>query len=174
MCFKPKTKCFDCLNRVLLPVTDEVIHHHLSGVNPDEPLRGGSRWDFVIGVYPLLTDDTCCFLAADFDKASWQEDVTAFRETCATTGVSCAVERSRSGKGAHVWIFFTNAIPAILARKLGEFLITETMERRPEIGFESYDRFFPNQDTMPQGGFGNLIALPLQKKPRERGNSVFC
>jgi len=167
VCFKPKTKCSDCLIRVFLPVTDEVIHNHLSGITP------GSKRDFVIGVYPLLPDETCWFLAADFDKTSWQEDVAAFRETCEKTDVPCAVERSRSGKGAHVWIFFARAIPATLARRLGSFLLTETMDRRPEIGFESYDRFFPNQDTMPQGGFGNLIALPLQKKRCEQDNSVF-
>ncbi len=173
LCFKPKSKCSDCLNRVLLPVTDTVIRNHLAGGNPGEPLRSGVRRDFTIGVYPLLTDDTCWFLAVDFDKAAWPEDVAAFRETCVRIGVPCAVERSRSGKGAHVWVFFSRAIPAALARRLGAYIITETMERRPEIGFESYDRFFPNQDTMPHGGFGNLIALPLQRKPRSLGNSIF-
>jgi len=172
-CDKRKTKCGDCLHRELLPVTGEVIRNHLLGENPDEKPFQGARRDFTIGVYPLLENEACWFLAADFDKATWREDVSAFGETCETYNVPAALERSRSGKGGHVWIFFSEAIPAILARKLGSFFLTETMERRPEIGLDSYDRFFPNQDTMPQGGFGNLIALPLQKKPREQGNSVF-
>ena len=87
--------------------------------------------------------------------------------------VAAALERSRSGNGGHVWLFFEEAVPAALARRLGSYILTETMERRPDIGLDSYDRFFPNQDTLPQGGFGNLIALPLQKRPRELGNSVF-
>ena len=129
--------------------------------------------DFTIGVYPLLVDETCWFLAADFDKDTWMEDVTAFLETCQTHNVPAVLERSRSGNGGHVWIFFSELIPASLARRLGSYLLTRTMENRPEIGLDSYDRFFPNQDTMPKGGFGNLIALPLQKKPRESDNSVF-
>ena len=167
LCAKPKTKCKDCPNRQLIPVTDRVIRCHLVGHSP------GSERDFTIGVYPLLAGDTCWFLAADFDKQTWQDDVGAFADTCQQLGVPAAVERSRSGNGAHVWIFFAEPLPARLARQLGCLLITETMERRPEIGLDSYDRLFPNQDTVPQGGFGNLIALPLQKKPRANGNSVF-
>jgi superfamily II DNA or RNA helicase/very-short-patch-repair endonuclease len=121
----------------------------------------------------MLLDETCFFLAADFDKERWREDAAAFVATCRHVNLPCALERSRSGSGAHVWLFFEEALPAALARKLGSLILTETMERRPDIGFDSYDRFFPNQDTLPQGGFGNLIALPLQKQPRERGNSVF-
>lgn len=167
LCAKPKIKCRDCPNRQLLPVTDDVIRYHLLGQAP------GSRQDFTIGVYPLLPDDTCWFLAADFDKQTWEADVGVFAGTCRDLRVPVAVERSRSGNGAHVWIFFAEPLPARLARQLGCFLITETMERRPEIGLDSYDRLFPNQDTMPKGGFGNLIALPLQNKPRANGNSVF-
>ena len=126
-----------------------------------------------MGVYPMLLDETCFFLAADFDKATWQDDVAAFLETCRQMNLPAALERSRSGKGGHIWFFFNEAVPATLARKLGAHILTETMERRPDIGLDSYDRFFPNQDTLPQGGFGNLIALPLQKRPRESGNSVF-
>ncbi len=126
-----------------------------------------------MGVYPMLQDETCFFLAVDFDKTSWRDDAKAFHETCDQLGIPAALERSRSGNGAHVWIFFDEAVPAWLARKLGAHLLTETMERRPELGLRSYDRFFPNQDTLPKGGFGNLIALPLQKTPREQGNSVF-
>lgn len=127
----------------------------------------------MIGVYPLLPDETCWFLAADFDKTTWLEDVSAFLQVCKSYNVPAVLERSRSGNGGHVWIFFSEPVSAILSRKMGAFILTEAMELRPEIGFESYDRFFPNQDTMPKGGFGNLIALPLQKRPSEKGNSLF-
>src|SRR5665811_2450639 len=109
--------------------------------------------------YPILADNTCSFLAADFDEGEWRRDAFAFRNACERHGIPVAIERSRSGNGAHAWIFFDEPIPAALARRLGAFLITETMERVPDIGFRSYDRFFPSQDTMPAGGFGNLIAL---------------
>ncbi|MBN2372070.1 MAG: DUF559 domain-containing protein, partial [Vicinamibacteria bacterium] len=118
-------------------------------------------------------DETCFFLAVDFDKTSWRDDTAAFLSTCRRMGIPAILERSRSGNGGHVWLFFKEAVPASLARKLGSHLMTETMEQRPEVGLDSYDRFFPNQDTLPQGGFGNLIALPLQKEAREKGNTVF-
>lgn len=126
-----------------------------------------------MGVYPMLLDETCFFLAADFDKTTWMQDAGAFLETCRQIELPAALERSRSGNGGHVWMFFEDAIPASLARRLGSFVLTQTMECRPDMGFDSYDRFFPNQDTLPAGGFGNLIALPLQKQPRARGNSIF-
>ena len=166
LCEKPRIKCAECRQRRFLPVTDEVIRWHLSG-------RDGEGQLFVAGVYPLLPDETCYFLAIDFDKRRWDEDAAAFLVTCHRLGLPAAVERSRSGRGAHVWLFFDAAIPAALARRLGSHLLTETMEGRPGVGLDSYDRLFPNQDTMPHGGFGNLIALPLQKGPREQGNSVF-
>lgn len=147
-------------------MTDDVIRWHLSG-------HDGDGQACVVGIYPLLPDETCFFLALDFDKAGWREDATAFLETCRRLVVPAALERSRSGRGTHVWLFFEDAVPAALARRLGSYLLTETMEERPDIGLDSYDRLFPNQDTMPQGGFGNLIALPLQKGPREQGHSVF-
>ena len=156
----------ECAHRRFLTVTDEVIRQHLAGCDD-------SGRDFVMGIYPMLQDETCYFLAADFDKGSWQEDAKAFLETCRQMNLPAVLERSRSGKGGHVWLFFDEAVPATLARKLGSHVLTETMERRPDLGLDSYDRFFPNQDTLPQGGFGNLIALPLQKRPREFGNSVF-
>jgi hypothetical protein len=114
-------------------------------------------------VYPLLQDEMCWFLAIDFDKANWHDDANAFLKTCSQLSVNAALERSRSGRGGHVWLFFEEAIPAALARRLGSHLLTETMERRPDLGFDSYDRLFPSQDTLPQGGFGNLIALPPQE-----------
>ena len=126
-----------------------------------------------MGVYAMLLDETCFFLAVDFDGENWRQDVGAFTETCRLLDVPAALERSRSGNGGHVWFFFDEALPASLARKMGSYLLTETMERRPEIGLDSYDRLFPNQDTLPKGGFGNLIALPLQKQPRQRDNSIF-
>jgi hypothetical protein len=122
---------------------------------------------------PDVQDETCFFLAIDFDKEGWREDARAFLETCRALGVPAVLERSRSGQGGHVWVFFEEAITAASARRLGSFVLTETMERRPDLGFSSYDRFFPNQDTLPHGGFGNLIALPLQKQPRDVGNTVF-
>jgi len=166
ICEKPRVKCVECPHRQFLPVTDDVIRRHLSGMDTNGR-------DFVAGVYPMLLDETCYFLAADFDKESWRDDITAVRETCEELNIPCAVERSRSGNGAHLWIFFETAIPAALARKLGAHLLTVTMDRRPDIGLDSYDRFFPNQDTLPKGGMGNLIALPLQKRPRANGNTVF-
>ena len=125
--------------------------------------------DFTAGIYPLRPDETCRFLAADFDKKSWGRDVCVPRHVRGNEGVPAAFERSRSGNGAHVWIFFEEPVPASEARRLGSLLITETMDRCPDIGFDSYDRFFPSQDTMPAGGFGNLIALPLQSGPRRAG-----
>lgn len=166
LCEKPQIKCAVCRHRKFQPVTDGVIHQHLAG--EDEHGK-----DFVIGLYPLSLDETCFFLAIDLDKFNWQDDTLAVMETCRILQIPALLERSSSGNGAHVWIFFDTAIPASLARRLGAYILTETMERRPDIGLESYDRLIPNQDTLPKGGFGNLIALPLQKKARKKGNSVF-
>src|SRR2546428_237378 len=166
VCEKPRIKCAECPNRRFLPVTDDVIRWHLSGCDAEgQP--------FVAGVYPLLQDETCFFLAVDFDKADWREDAAAFLETCRHLNIPVVLERSRSGRGAHAWFFFEEAIPAALARRLGSHVLTETMERRPDVGLDSYDRLFPNQDTMPHGGFGNLIALPLQRAARKQDNTVF-
>lgn len=169
ICGKPKVKCAYCENRDFIPVTDDIIRNHLMGTD----VYSGSKRDYTIGIYPLLTDETCWFLVADFDKENWMDDVSAYLETCKIYNVQAVLERSRSGNGGHVWIFFSEPVPASQARRLGAFILTETMDRRPEIGLDSYDSFFPKQDTMPKGGFGNLIALPLQKKPREKGNSLF-
>ncbi len=171
VCQKPKIKCSECSHQAFLPISDEVVRHHLQGTMPGHS-RGPAE-AFIIGVYPLLPDETCWFLAIDFDKQSWRQDAAALIATYRDFGIFAALECSRSGNGAHVWIFFAEPIPATDARKLGALLITATMERWPDIGFCSYDRLFPSQDTMPTGGFGNLIALPLQSGPREHGGSVF-
>lgn len=160
VCDKPRVKCGECPNQAFIPVTDRVILDHLQGRH-------------VAGVYPMLDDETCHFLAVDFDKDGWKDDVAAFVETCHRFDVPAAVERSRSGNGAHVWFFFGTRVPAVAARKMGCFLLTETMARRHELSMSSYDRLFPNQDTMPRGGFGNLIALPLQHQARALGNTEF-
>jgi len=157
LCRKP---CSKCPNSKYLPVTDAVIKEYLTG-------------NKTIGVYPLLQDETCYLLVADFDKEHWQNDVRVFLHSCREMGIPAVLERSRSGQGGHVWIFFSKALPAILARKLGSAVLTNALSKRHQIGLGSYDRFFPSQDTMPKGGFGNLIALPLQRKPREKGNTVF-
>jgi len=170
ICGKPQVKCGECPNQAFTPVSDAVIARHLTAERGRHADTGGG---FVMGVYALLPDETCWFLAVDFDGASWSDDARAFVETSRAEGVPVALERSRSGEGGHAWIFFAAPVPARDARRLGAWLVTRTMERRPEIGFASYDRFFPSQDTMPLGGFGNLIALPLQAQARARGNSVF-
>src|SRR5713226_3495900 len=144
----------------LFPLSEEVIRDHLLGKQ-------------TILVYPLLQDDTCWFVAVDFDKKTWESDACAFLKMCHEAGVPASLERSRSGNGGHVWIFFARPVQAALTRKLASAILTRTMERRYALGLDSYDRLFPSQDTMPKGGFGNLIALPLQHGPRENGNSVF-
>jgi len=160
VCQKPKVSCSNCRNQNFYSFDKQAAEAHLTG-------------RIIAGVYPLLPDDTCYFLAIDLDQRSWQEDVVQIRQVCKENGIPFAVERSRSGNGAHVWFFFDDAIPAVLARKLGSSLITEVMTRHYQIGLDSYDRLFPNQDTIPEGGFGNLIALPLQKSACQEENSVF-
>ncbi len=160
LCRKPAIKCSECPNQQFLPFDEAAIRQHLEGRQ-------------VIGVYPMLKNESCHFLAIDFDKESWLDDIRAIMETCRQEGIPAAVERSRSGSGGHIWIFFSEEVPAILVRKLGSSLITKTMARRYQIDMKSYDRIFPNQDTMPKGGYGNLIALPFQKEALARGNSVF-
>ncbi|HEY7316145.1 MAG TPA: DEAD/DEAH box helicase family protein [Candidatus Binatia bacterium] len=143
-----------------LPLKDKVILSHLTG-------------EQTVGVYPLLQDDTCWFLACDFDKEGWALDALAFLNICKDYGVPAYLERSRSGNGGHVWIFFSVPVPATSARQLGIRLLKETMVTRAEMDLASYDRFFPSQDFLPRAGFGNLIALPLQKKCRALGNTEF-
>jgi superfamily II DNA or RNA helicase len=160
ICQKPAIKCSECQNRNLLQLTDQVIIDHLNG-------------DHTVGLYPLQKDGTCSFLAVDFDKNSWQKDVLAFIQVCGIFDIPFSIERSRSGNGAHVWFFFSENIEAVLARKFGYTLLTKTLEHRHEVGMSSFDRMFPNQDTLPKGGFGNLIALPLQRQAGMLGNSIF-
>src|SRR6266403_3854389 len=160
ICEKPRIKCSDCGHRLLVPLTDQTIYDHLVGRH-------------TVGVYPLLADDTCHFLAVDFDDADWRNDVQAFAGSCRELGVPVVLEVSRSGNGAHAWLFFSSNVPARDARRLGTAVISHTCARNRQLKLTSYDRLFPNQDTMPKGGFGNLIALPLQKIPRESGRSVF-
>jgi superfamily II DNA or RNA helicase len=160
ICEKPRIKCGDCTNRLLIPLSDAVIYGHLAG-------------EHTVGIYPLLEDDSCYFVAVDFDEAEWREDARAFMQSCEALGVPAALEISRSGCGAHAWVFFAGRVSARDARRLGTAIISHTCARMRQLKLNSYDRLFPNQDTMPKGGFGNLIALPLQKGPRERGCSVF-
>ena len=160
ICEKPRISCRDCNHRELLPLSDAAIYSHLAG-------------DHTIGLYPLLDNDHCHLLAVDFDEQDWRDDARAFLRTCRELAVPAALEISRSGEGAHVWVFFEEAVPAREARQLGAALISHTCAASRQLRLSSYDRLFPNQDTMPKGGFGNLIALPLQKVPRQRGCSVF-
>jgi len=165
VCDKKKHKCAACPNRQLIPLSRKIIDQHLRGKQPNAT--------DVVGVYPLLEDECCWFLAIDFDGDDWQRDIAAFRSACEELSLSAAIERSRSSNGGHAWFFFEEKIPAATARKFGSVLLTQAMARRHEIKLKSYDRLFPNQDTMPKGGFGNLIALPLQGQARKEGNSVF-
>lgn len=168
-CDKRKYKCADCPNRQFAPLTYNDYFNHLAGKD---------AWGRdVIGLYPIRKDNTCCFLCTDFDDKScehgYKNDVLAFVNVCKTWNVPCYIERSRSGNGVHVWIFFDTPVTAFKARKLGNAILTEAMNNDAHLSFKSYDRFFPNQDTLPEGGLGNLVALPLQGMARRKGNSVF-
>lgn len=156
-----------------LPVTDEIIKSHLQGYNEKEFSHYRYKKDFTIGLYPLLEDDTTNFLAIDFDGGHYKTEIKHFREVCKELFLPSYTEISRSGLGAHIWFFFITPIPAQLARKVGTLLLSKTMEEYPRLKFSSYDRMFPAQDFLPKGGLGNLIALPLQNKPRKNGFSVF-
>ena len=170
LCDRKKYKCASCPNRKFVSLGDAEIEKHLRGVD---------EWGkpFTIGIYAILTDDTCNFLCTDFDDKNcehgYQKDVLAFVSVCKDWGIPYSIERSRSGNGAHVWILFEQPVAADKARRMGNAILTEAMSRDGQMSFKSYDRFFPNQDHLPEGGFGNLVALPLQGMPRKKGNSVF-
>ena len=169
VCDKKKFKCADCPNRHFAPLTYQDLYRHLEG--KDENCCD------VVGLYAIMPDNNCTFLCTDFDdkscKYGYKDDVLAFVGVCKEWNIPYAIERSRSGNGAHVWIFFEEPIPAFKARRLGNAILTEAMRHNGRMSFNSYDRFFPNQDRMPEGGFGNLVALPLQGQARKRRNSVF-
>lgn len=165
ICDKKKHRCPECPNRAFKPLSAQTVKEHLMG--KDEFCRE------VVGIYPMLEGERTWLLAVDFDEDTWQEDVSAFREACISCGVMPAVERSRSGNGAHVWFFFSEPVAAADARKFGSGLLTQAMARRHELRFQSYDRLFPSQDTVPKGGFGNLIALPFQGRAQQKGNTLF-
>lgn len=165
LCNKKKYKCSDCPNREFIPLAADTVKAHLMGRDP--------LCRDIIAIYPMLEDNNTWLLVADFDEENWQEDVAAFCKCCRNVGLAPAVERSRSGNGAHVWFFFSEPVSAVDARRLGSGLLTQTMSCRHELSFSSYDRLFPSQDTVPKGGFGNLIALPFQGQAQKSGNSLF-
>ncbi len=160
VCRKPQIKCTECSHQKFPPLDDRAVEAHLRGIH-------------TLGVYAINQDNSCRFLAADFDGDGWTDNIAAYREAGARAGVAIALERSRSGRGGHAWIFFSEPVPASLARKLGVILLAKASALRPTLGFDTFDRFFPNQDVVSVGGFGNLIALPLAKQPRLEGNTVF-
>ena len=159
VCEKPRVKCAACTQRRFVAFCEAEVRKHLEGRQ-------------TIGIYPLLSDETCRLVAIDLDGPTWKEDANALRECAVEAGVPVLVERSRSGRGAHVWVLFSQPVAARVARAIGSWLLTQAMSRR-SISMNSYDRLFPNQDTMPTGGFGNLIALPLQHARRAEGCTVF-
>lgn len=160
LCEKPILKCSECKHQQFIPFNKEHLMQHMNG-------------ERTIGLYPILKDHSCFFLAIDFDERDWKKDVLLFVNVCKKYAVDCYIERSRSGNGAHVWIFFETSIQARIARALGQFLLDKTKEIHGEFHLNSYDRMFPNQDHLPEGGLGNLIALPLQKEAALKGNSLF-
>lgn len=169
ICDKKKYRCAICPNRNFAPLTTQDMYRHLEG--KDEYCCD------VVGLYAIMQDNNCAFLCADFDdkncKYGYKEDVLAYVGVCREWLIPYAIERSRSGNGAHVWIFFEAPLPASKARRLGNAILTEAMTRNGQMSFNSYDRFFPNQDYLSEGGFGNLVALPLQGQARRKENSVF-
>lgn len=160
ICNKPKIKCSDCSYQAFIPLDDVSIKGHLQGAH-------------IAGTYAIKVNNTCIFLASDFDKDSWKEDVSAYKKAAKEFGVECYVEISKSGNGAHAWIFFEEPVFARKARQLGTLILVRASTLSNKIKLSSHDRFFPNQDMIPNGGFGNLIALPLQRDARNNGKTLF-
>lgn len=160
LCNKSEIKCSDCDFRKFKSLEDNDIIEHLSGQK-------------TIGLYPLLQNDKCKFLAIDFDGNSYKNDVLLVVDAFNKFNISTSIERSRSGDGCHLWIFFDEEILAKTARYFGNLILNYTLENNVGLDLGSYDRLFPNQDKMPKGGFGNLIALPLQRIPAKNKNSLF-
>jgi superfamily II DNA or RNA helicase len=160
VCQKPQIKCADCPHQKFPSLDEKAVEAHLRGTH-------------TIGTYAIREDDSCIFVAADFDGDGWQNEAQAYVRAGAHAGASVFLERSRSGAGAHAWIFFAEPVPAVLARRLASIFLAKAAASQPSMPLQAYDRLFPNQDTMPAGGFGNLIALPLAKAPRDQGNTVF-
>lgn len=174
-----KFPCGQCKSPAFIPLDKQQIFSHLKGLSKDA--------EDVIGIYPLFPDDTCRLLVYDFDNHeegsdkydfantddTWRDEVDALRKICEINEIDSLVERSRSGKGAHLWIFFEEKIDAGLARKFGNALLRKGAESVNLKSFRFYDRMLPMQDHMPKGGFGNLIALPLQGQALKKGNSAF-
>ncbi|MBN1363491.1 MAG: DEAD/DEAH box helicase family protein [Syntrophaceae bacterium] len=160
VCYKPKIKCTDCTNKAFIPFDENAARDHLTGKT-------------AIGSYAINNQDRCCFLASDFDKSTWKDDVVAYQTAAKDLHIQVAIEISKSGNGAHAWIFFESPVSAGKARKLGDLILSNAMDNTKTYNLGSYDRFFPNQDFLPSGGFGNLIALPLQKTYRDQSRSIF-
>lgn len=160
ICQKPTIKCSDCHHQKFSPLDEKTVESHLKGYT-------------TIGTYAIKADDSCSFLACDFDESTWREDILAYKQTARELGIEAYLERSRSGKGGHAWIFFSENVPARIARSLGTLILAKCSDFNIRLSLDSYDRFFPSQDYLPKGGFGNLIALPLQKASRDQGNSCF-
>lgn len=160
ICGKPKIRCSECEVSEFVPLGPAQVRDHLMGRQ-------------VFGLYPLTREDTCHLLAMDMDEAHWFEDAQVIRSVCRAAGIPVSLERSRSGNGGHLWWFFEEAVPAGLARKFGMALLDQAMAISASLTFASFDRLFPSQDILPRDGFGNLIALPLQKESRAQGNTVF-
>ena len=152
VCGKPKVRCGECTNQTFVALDHRQLLAHLQGRQ-------------VIGIYPLLPDDRCWMLAIDLDRGSWRADVRTLASTCHSLGLHPAIERSRSGNGAHIWFFFTDPVPAAEARRLGFTILTATMAQGAALGVDSYDRLFPSQDVLPSGGFGNPSPSPCNARP---------
>ncbi len=168
-CMKGKGKfsCMECPIRKFSRLTDEVILAHFTGTDSK------NRQNLGIGLYPMLKDSTVYWLAMDFDEDSWFENMLSVYQAALTHSVCPVMERSASGNGGHLWFFFSQNIPAAQARRFACLLLQEAMTRNPHLSFSSFDRLFPNQDFMPKGGAGNLIAAPFRYDAYRHENSAF-